>query len=337
MNAVESMSVEELSVAWDWVLRLRDDAVTQEDLAEWLCWYETDDRHREAFEEMQAFWRGAEGVLEGPKAPTMAQLLGVRPTTSSSRRVPEFSRTTFLRWTPIFAGATAVVIGMMLWWAYPNAMNNTPNASAAPSVVRQTLPDGSHVELAAKSSVVVQYTRSERVLQMHGGEAYFAVARDRQRPFVVQVGDLKVQAIGTAFNVRNAGGRVVVAVTEGAVQVFSSFPAQEGLRIAAGQKATWDPTDSEAVVAPADVSRTLAWQHGRLEYLNEPLHAVIADVNRYSRRKITIRDETVSRIAFSGTVFTDATEVWVQALPRVFPVEIRTNGDGSLVLTSRMP
>src|SRR5688500_3060084 len=72
--------VDHLAVAWEWVLRLREDDASQDHLAEWLQWYESDPRHREAFEEMQAFWREAGRLADGPGDVT--ELLGFSPTRS---------------------------------------------------------------------------------------------------------------------------------------------------------------------------------------------------------------------------------------------------------------
>jgi transmembrane sensor len=329
MNGAQAMSIRELSIAWDWVLRLRDDAVTQDNLNEWLRWYEADERHRDAFEEMQTLWRGAAQVIDGPGAPTIARLLG--ESSSSFRRKQALGRTRSFNWLHapgwirggLLVGlATALVVAVSLWIWRPHA---TPQSE--PLVRRQVLADGSRIELAAKSSVDVQYTARERALELKEGEAFFSVARNGTRPFVVKVGELRIRALGTAFNIRKAGKRIVVVVTEGSVEVLPS-----SVRVVAGRKAIWDTQLAEPAIAPTDVAHTLAWRQGRLEYLNEPLSAVIADVNRYAKHKVIIRDEAVSRIVFSGTVFADATDVWLQALPRVFPVEVLTDGSGNLVL-----
>src|SRR5262245_32026390 len=115
MNGAQSMSIKELSIAWNWVLRLRDDAVSQDDLGEWLAWYEADHRHRQAFEEMQAFWRGADHVLEGPGAPTMAQLLGARSLPAHRKLSPN---TLFSLRVRFAAAATvlATIVGWAFWW-----------------------------------------------------------------------------------------------------------------------------------------------------------------------------------------------------------------------------
>jgi len=339
-----AQQVELLARAWSWVLRLRDAAVSQEDLTEWLGWYEADEANKRAFEEVQAFWHNCSCVLDGPGAPTLAQLLADRSSSYSIQRtelVP--TKTAFAR-LPGFATAALVLVALAGFAFFPwpshrpetTANRRVPDAVAQPIVRRTTLPDGSRVDLAPRSSVALHFTQQERALDLDDGEAYFSVARNRERPFVVKVAQLRVRAVGTAFNIHKAASRVVVAVTEGSVEV-SAGPSDDPsarMLITAGHKATWTADVASPALMPTDAEHALAWQQGRLDYVSEPLSVVIADVNRYSHRPIIIRDEAIGRIAFSGTVFTGSLDVWTQALPRVFPVELHSEPDGTLILAA---
>lgn len=202
------------------------------------------------------------------------------------------------------------------------------------------------MELAPKTSVAVQYTDQQRLLDLQGGEAYFTVAHNRERPFIVQVGKLRVRAVGTAFNVRSAGERVVVTVAEGTVDVYPAAaqpsktqsqsvtgPMPGAVRVTAGSEVAW--TASGPVVALVNPANALGWRKGRLDYLNEPLGSAIADINRYSSRPIIIRDPAIDQIVFSGTVMTAATDSWIQALPSLFPIELQNDANGNIVLISR--
>lgn len=350
-NRAESRpDAHQLAVAWDWVLRLRDDNALQEDVIEWVSWYEADDRHKQAFAEMQALWRESGRLIDGPNGLTLAQLLGpmqtplssalatTRAMTSLSERFSGWRRRVAWAGAAIAATLCALVLGVY-WYGQ---RDEVIVAKTGPTVVREAvLPDGSKVELAAQSSVALHYTDEERVLEMKGGEAYFSVARNPQRPFIVKVGRLRVRAVGTAFNIREADGRVVVTVTEGTVDVYPqsrgiNAALSEPLRVKSGHQVIWTEGESTPILAAVDVQQALAWKQGRLQYLNEPLAAVIADVNRYSKRQVAIADDAVGEILFSGTVFTEATDAWLQALPSVFPVELQSNADERLVLVSRI-
>lgn len=323
--------IEHRTAAWDWLLRLREEAVTQDDLTNWLRWYEADERHKQAFDEAQAFWHSSAQALEGPGALTIADLLNNRaaaPVQAPRSLALRAEARKTLRFT-VGIAACVVAVGMALAvfeWPRPQATSSPPSL-----VEKSVLPDGSRLELAPRSQLELQFTPDERTVKIDDGEAYFSVAHNRARPFVVHVGSLKVRAVGTAFNVRKAASHIVVTVSEGTVEVSGADSGSSLQRLAAGQQLTFIQ-GRRGLVETADLPHALAWRQGRLEYQNEPLASVIADVNHYREHPVIIQDESVGHILFSGTVFTAQTDVWVNALPQVFPVRLDTTESGAAIL-----
>ena len=194
---------------------------------------------------------------------------------------------------------------------------STPIAGRGSSV----LPDGSRVELGAGSRITTRYTAAIRGVTVDAGEAFFWVTKDPKRPFVVRVGDLQVIAVGTAFNVRRGGDQVVVAVEEGKVRVAEALGARVDLAaVGAGEQAIYGEKVHRLAklrIKPADAS---SWRQGILRYEQEPLSAVAADLNRYSTRKIVIKDPAVARWPFTGTVFAGHIDDALHAFTEVFPL-----------------
>src|SRR5690606_35324362 len=125
------------------------------------------------------------------------------------------------------------------------------------------LSDGSRITLGAGSRIRVDYTAAARRLTVEAGEAFFAVARDPQRPFVVHAGSGTITALGTAFNVRSLAGRVVVTVVEGKVEVeghpSADTDAQDGAsQLGAGQTVAYGEAPSP--VRTVDTSIATAWR-----------------------------------------------------------------------------
>jgi transmembrane sensor len=328
-----------LAAAWDWVLRLRDDNASQEDLTAWLEWYEADERHKQAFEEMQALWRGASRLVEGPRALSIEELLnGPMP---AARRPSKDARRFGARSMALAATVLLAACAGLVYYLKERT-GDAIVAAASPTIAREArLPDGTTVELASRSAISVQYTPEQRVLEMKAGEVYFAVARQSERPFIVKVGDLRVQAVGTAFNVRRSDRRIVVTVTEGKVKVEGvEFAGAESasatsVLLTAGHQLTWSEDQKTPTIAAVEADRALTWRKGRLEYLNEPLSAVVADINRYAAHPARLSDEAAGEILFTGAVLTNATEDWLRALPDVFPVRVDTGRDGTIEISSR--
>lgn len=339
-----------LDQAWDWVLRLRGESPSQDELNEWLVWYEFDARNKQAFDQASAIASQASEAVDqqavdqrGPLAPSSWR----RGTAAKTRARKRRRRAAWVS-AATAAGLAVFVLQFGLDIPRPvtgflQTLASYTGSTAQPTVERTVLPDGSRADLATNSTMQPQYSDEVRLLNMTDGVAHFTVAYDPERPFVVRAGDFYVRATGTAFNVRYAGERMVVTVTEGTVDVYpvaqqpepAAPPPADALRITAGREVVWDSPVVKPDVKAVDPAHALSWQEGRLEYLNEPLDSAIADINRYSSRKIIIRDPALGDLVFSGAVLTDSADVWVRSLPRLFPVELLKNADGNIVLVAR--
>jgi len=123
------------------------------------------------------------------------------------------------------------------------------------------LADGSRVTLNTDSELQVSLEPRERVVSLDRGEAYFEVAKDKSRPFIVNVGSKRVIAVGTQFSVRRDGDSIQVVVTEGTVRMevrrarASSASAQSPASEQAARSSS-APGSAEAVLqgSPASLS-----------------------------------------------------------------------------------
>ena len=108
---------------------------------------------------------------------------------------------------------------------YPNRAVRTHHVMYETASAEQktlSLPDGSSLVLGALSKVTLDWTRERRAVALAQGEAFFRVAPDPGRPFVVVAGGGLIRALGTEFNVLRDAQRVVVTVSEDPVLVSSS-------------------------------------------------------------------------------------------------------------------
>lgn len=71
------------------------------------------------------------------------------------------------------------------------------------------------MKLNTNTMATTKFSRDQRLVELSDGEAFFDVARDENRPFSVRALGREERVLGTAFNVRNRCGRVMVAVGGG--------------------------------------------------------------------------------------------------------------------------
>ena len=109
-------------------------------------------------------------------------------------------------WSRIVAAAVVVVVLSVMAWNF-SLLHELQNANSsflaevpAGDKVQLTLPDKSSVKLNSESSLSYAYVNGKRVACLKG-EGYFQVSKDRKHPFVVQVGNLNIEVLGTCFNV----------------------------------------------------------------------------------------------------------------------------------------
>ncbi len=288
-------------IAADWVVRINDPEVTGAELVEWQAWLAEDPGHCELYQRLDHVWARSTRV-SGELAPVRRQALPWR-----------------------LAASVFVLVsgGIAAWWVLQAQPTVIETVTAEQRSLR--LDDGSRVELAAESVLSVDLNADRRSVNLKRGEAYFDVAPDIARPFVVIVGHHQVRALGTAFNIERSADRTVVTVTNGVVQLSGSGSA---LRLRAGEQGVIDAGGMRrTTTATVNPQAAVAWRQGRFEYLHEELRYVLADVNRYAKRKIVLDDPRLARLEFTGTVFVDNLDEWLMTLEGSFPLRVVERGD----------
>jgi transmembrane sensor len=200
-----------------------------------------------------------------------------------------------------------------------------------------TLSDGSVVSLDVASEISVRITETERQIALVEGRAVFDVAHDAMRPFVVSAADSRTTALGTVFQVQRQGHNVVVTLAEGKVAVTGrSDSASWQETLIPGEQITIDP---EASTRPrkraVDASMSTAWTRGRLVFHGTPLDEALAEVNRYSARKVRLGDPSLGGLSVAGNFIAGDSEAAVSAFAAMLPLRAVDGSGGELILFRR--
>jgi transmembrane sensor len=171
------------------------------------------------------------------------------------------------------------------------------------------LSDGSTVTLNTNTRIAVRYTKALRQITLLQGEALFDVAKNKQRPFVVQAHDTQVRAVGTGFTVKLLPQQLVqVLVREGVIEIRRpDVPEAPPVRLAANNVAL-APVKAPISTAPmpnAQVSRNLAWRQGRIDFDNETLADAAREFGRYSDIQIRVAQDLEGQTVTGLFVSTD--------------------------------
>ncbi|MBN8876741.1 MAG: FecR domain-containing protein [Sphingobacteriales bacterium] len=156
---------------------------------------------------------------------------------------------------------------------------NTVNNPRGSKVIDMTLADGTHFWLNAGSSITypLSFTGTERKVSITG-EAYFEVAHDASKPFIVSKGGTAIQVLGTHFNVNAYDDEASINVTllEGSVKVIQG---NNNRILKPGQQA--QITNTITVVNDADLEQVMAWKNGQFKFSRTDLKIVMREIGRW--------------------------------------------------------
>jgi len=182
----------------------------------------------------------------------------------------------------------------------PNAFNtlSTPTGGQYNIV----LADGTKVYLNAVSSIKypTQFNGDKRLVELDG-EAYFEVAKDKSKPFIVKSDNQSIEVLGTHFNVHAYANESVVKTTllEGSVAV--SFKNQKSI-LKPGQQSNVSDNFAKIKIREVDTDEAIAWKNGRFKFDNADLKTVMRQLERWYGIKVEYRGD-VSDVRFSGGTF----------------------------------
>nr|WP_237392377.1 FecR domain-containing protein [Aurantiacibacter rhizosphaerae] len=334
--AGSSMTIEEQASAW--CIRLASGHLDPAEQAEFDEWISADDAHGKVFDRAQMAWRGLSAIADSPEI--IAQRADALDALRRANR-SRWSRKVQGNWQWAAALAASVLVAVLtvsLWSNFQTSAEVQPEVFATNVGQQQivTLIDGSRLTLDAQTTVTVLYEDDRRVLTLEKGRAKFDVGKDADRPFSVTAGGRTTVATGTSFSVELLRQDMKVVLFEGQVKVAAagSAPSARSVTLAPGEKlvANLSPL-AVPRVEQADLLGAKAWEDGQLVFIDEPLVAVLEQVNRYSRTKIEIGDARVSGIRITGVFNAGDSRAFLDAITGLYPLKTQVNSDRVVIMS----
>ena len=178
-----------------------------------------------------------------------------------------------IRWSRIVVAAAVIAVLSVTAWNF-SLLHELQNANSsflaevpAGDKVQLTLPDKSSVKLNSESSLSYAYVNGKRVARLKG-EGYFQVSKDRKHPFVVQVGNLNIEVLGTCFNVYSyeENDFVETSLIEGSVRLYDSKSPSESFILKPSQKAIYSKNNGKISFHNTDNVKETAWTQNHLVF-----------------------------------------------------------------------
>lgn len=334
-----------------WFSRMRADDVSEQDRAGFERWLQTAAEHRAAYAAFERFWSRTGDYASHPEVAEAthaaanaadeieARIVAQQETSPASSTRPQQRR--YLAMAASICMAVLAVAFLSLWPSDNQAYQTRVGEQRS-----ITLADGSRITLNTDSRVRVRYSEGTRSVALERGQAYFRVAKEH-RPFEVATRNGVVRALGTAFDVYQSPTGMVVTVAEGTVLVTEAaetntspdrpVPDQGTTVLRAGERvAVSQQTQLEqASVEAAPVERSVAWLGGKLIFDAEPLQQAVAEINRYSTKRVLIGDAALADLRISGVFHVGESGDFVRSVSEYFSLRVESDSRGNYVLHAR--
>jgi ferric-dicitrate binding protein FerR (iron transport regulator) len=248
-------------------------------------------------------------------------------------------------WHPTWRVAAALLAIMLSGLAIWYALNRMPdsagesdqnthhilsksNPSGRKSLI--ALPDGTMVNLNSESYIEYNADFSNMRQVNLIGEAFFSVVSDASRPFLIQVGEMQVQVLGTSFNIRAFpfANTMSVAVAEGTVQVArrsdNTLTLLDTLR--KDQMISVDHQSGEYMVRAFDPDEVLAWKEGVLVFKQESYQEIFDRLERWYGVEIEVKKMPAIKEGFTARYNNASLEEVLEGISYTSGVQYRIEG-----------
>lgn len=320
-DRLSTLSGEEQAALW--ADRFLSGALSASERADFQAWLEADPQH-------EVLWQAHRRFLTSD--PLQQALRQSEKQHATPRRVQTGRRRSrqvisALR-HPVILGLMAAgvcAVGLNLQYGLLDHMIGASLRTARGEMRQEALADGSQLHLNGDSSARIHLRKKVRDIRLEHGEAYFQVAHDRARPFVVHAPEATVTAVGTAFNVNQLNGATEVAVYEGKVRVDPVSGAS--FYLVAGQRARISPRDRPQPVAFV-AEAVPDWRTHWVEVENGSLGDLLTELSRSTQLRLKAEGDGLTQLKITGRFRTDQPEVTLNQLAATHDLTVVKTAQG---------
>lgn len=335
--------------AYEWLAVMNSDCKTPEEVKQFQSWLEADMQHVVIYDEIYALWSELSN-LQGVIEPSIYQDLGDKGFWQKFLHF-DFDKPALsgvvMSTSVAFIGLSVFSIIALIVFSisqFDTSGRAGDYATKTAQIKAVNLPDTSVVTLGALSAMEVDYTASERRVELISGEAFFAVEHDAARPFVVTVADAEIRVLGTKFDVRRSSDGIRVSVLEGKVEVIQTLESEvNGVAkavtnkkvLVAEERVRANPDGGLSEIQTIQRSLPGVWRDGRLIYENAKLSEVISDAERYYSGNIILDTDDLKDLPVSAAFRTDQILEMMDTLSVALPVSARKLSNGDIIIQRR--
>lgn len=202
--------------------------------------------------------------------------------------------------------AAMIVVAFGLGYFWQSEKTEGPIAMQTISVpagqcVNVTLPDGSNIWLNAQTTIQypVSFNKENRQVKLDG-EAYFDVAKDSKRPFIVNTKECSVEVLGTKFNIDAYSSRdkFETVLMEGSVKVLMLDDPTQAVSLKPNNKVY--RSNGKLLTQKVSNYERYRWKEGLICFVDEPFKVVMEDFEKFYGLTIVVNNQKVTQYLYTG-------------------------------------
>jgi transmembrane sensor len=306
---------------------------TEDEIKKVENWIEASDQNKQEFEAYLTLW-------EKTKRFVVSDSVNVEDALRNTKKKIHFSFKKRKVINILRQAAAVVVIAIALSVFYNYFITERPlNTITEETIYREvktsygtqsnlTLADGTRVWLNSGSKLkfpVSFRVGDDRKVELVG-EGFFKVAKNSEKPFIVQTSSIDVKVLGTSFNVSayNNEPEITVALLEGSVELVKMYNGQYSkvLELSPNEVATYNK--EKELISYSDINlkeRYTAWMDGRIVFNNDPIEKLAFRLENWYNVDVEIKGQSLNDYRFTATFIDESLEQILKLLALSSPME----------------
>lgn len=227
------------------------------------------------------------------------------------------------------AASVIFVIGLSIFTAFEYQNFKITHTFQTDKFVENiALPDGSVVTLDAKAKVDIKYYEDKREVNLSFGKALFNVTKDNTKPFIVNTNKIKVQVLGTNFEVKNQKDKIDIDVINGkvSVQKLENNAYKEIAVLTQGKHISFDKENNKYQLKNIDIENIASWKNGILYFQDESLQDAINEFKKYKDINTNI-ENSIQKYSVSGSFKIEEFDKFLFALTKIYALKVDKKGE----------
>jgi transmembrane sensor len=310
---------------WDRVTAYISDNMEVAEREDFEKWLDASDEHRARFEKAKKIWElsdvktfanvNTEGAWN--KVNARAQITKPAPTLYIFKNTAKY----------ISRIAAIAVLGLISWY-FISKFNNEKQLNSENSLVSALLPDGSKIDLNKNTNLRYPETFKSNIREVYlDGEAFFKIARNEKKPFIVHTLMADITVLGTSFNVlTNSKGNVEVIVESGVVSVQTKNE-EKAIVLHKNERAEFDFGTKKLLKTENTDMNYLSWKTRKFKFSEAPLSSVFSKIEAVYDCKFEFADSSILKYKLTANYDSLELNIITKLVSETFGIKLSSKYD----------